>query len=84
MKALRWYKKLLGLQPFPDLYSAAFTSFTIPSYKDKRESLPLPLAFCAYLEKELLLENTPRIRPSGVAPSWRVSPLACALQTLNM
>ena len=83
MKALRWYRKLLGLQPFPDLYSSAFSSFTIPSYKDKRECLPLPLSFCAYLEKELLSENTPPERSSGVAPSWLAFPPACALQTLS-
>ena len=78
MKALRWYKKLLGLQPFPDLYSAAFTSFTIPSYKDKRESLPLPLAFCAYLERELLSENTP---PEKAL--WCGSVLACISASLR-
>ena len=78
MKALRWYKKLLGLQPFPDLYCAAFTSLTMPSYKDKRESLPLPLAFFAYLEKELLLDNTP---PDKAL--WCGSILACISASLR-
>ena len=78
MKALRWYKKVWGLHPFPDLYSSTFASLTMPSHKDKRESLPLPLSFCAYLERELLSEDTP---PDKAL--WCGSFLACISASLR-
>ena len=59
MKALRWYRKLLGLSPFPDLYSAAFASLVQPASGEKRESLPLPLSFHAFLECKVLDSATP-------------------------
>ena len=62
MKALRWYRKLLGLSPFPDLYSAAFASLVQPASGEKRESLPLPLSFHAFLERKVLDSETPRGR----------------------
>ena len=75
MKALRWYKKLLGLQPFPDLYSSTFTAFTLPRHKDKR---PLPLSFCAFLERMVLSEET----PDDMA-LWCGSFMACIAASLH-
>ena len=78
IKALRWYRKLLGLQPFPDLYSSTFAAFTLPSHKDKRESLPLPLSFCAFLERLVLSEET-----QDDLALWCGSFLACIAASLR-
>ena len=78
IKALRWYRKLLGLQPFPDLYSSTFAAFTLPSHKDKRESLPLPLSFCAFLERLVLSEET-----QDDLALWCGSFLACISASLR-
>ena len=72
MKALRWYKKLLGLSPFPDLYSAAFSSLVQPASGEKRESMPLPLSFHAFLERKVLSVDTPKDEAL-----WAGSFLAC-------
>ncbi|CAE7260268.1 unnamed protein product, partial [Symbiodinium microadriaticum] len=72
MKALRWYRKLLGLSPFPDLYSAAFSSLVQPASGEKRESMPLPLSFHAFLERKVLDSDTPREEAL-----WAGSFLAC-------
>ena len=72
MKALRWYRKLLGLSPFPDLYSAAFASLVQPTSGEKRESLPLPLSFHAFLERKVLDSDTPQMEAI-----WAGSFLAC-------
>ena len=72
MKALRWYRKLLGLSPFPDLYSAAFASLVQPASGEKRESLPLPLSFHAFLERKVLDSDTP-----AAEAIWAGSFLAC-------
>ena len=72
MKALRWYRKLLGLSPFPDLYSAAFASLVQPASGEKRESLPLPLSFHAFLERKVLDSDT-----STAEAIWAGSFLAC-------
>ena len=72
MKALRWYRKLLGLSPFPDLYSAAFASLVQPASGEKRESLPLPLSFHAFLERKVLDSATPQDEAI-----WAGSFLAC-------
>ena len=72
MKALRWYRKLLGLSPFPDLYSAAFASLVQPASGEKRESLPLPLSFHAFLERKVLDSDTPTAEAI-----WAGSFLAC-------
>ena len=72
MKALRWYRKLLGLSPFPDLYSAAFASLVQPASGEKRESLPLPLSFHSFLERKVLDSETP-----AAEAIWAGSFLAC-------
>ena len=72
MKALRWYRKLLGLSPFPDLYSAAFASLVQPASGEKRESLPLPLSFHSFLERKVLDSETPTAEAI-----WAGSFLAC-------
>ncbi|CAE7036464.1 unnamed protein product [Symbiodinium sp. CCMP2592] len=54
LKALRWYKKLLSLACLPDLYGTAFSLLSNPSGQEKRESIPLPLSFVAFLERTLL------------------------------
>ncbi|OLP75568.1 hypothetical protein AK812_SmicGene44615 [Symbiodinium microadriaticum] len=72
MKALRWYRKLLDLSPFPDLYSAAFASLVQPASGEKRESLPLPLSFHAFLERKVLDSATPQTEAI-----WAGSFLAC-------
>ncbi|CAE7241641.1 unnamed protein product [Symbiodinium microadriaticum] len=72
MKALRWYRKLLGLSPFPDLYSAAFSSLVQPASGEKRESMPLPLSFHAFLERKVLTLDT-----SKDEALWAGSFLAC-------
>ena len=72
MKALRWYRKLLGLSSFPDLYSAAFASIVQPASGEKRESLPLPLSFHAFLERKVLDPATPQAEAI-----WAGSFLAC-------
>ena len=72
MKALRWYRKLRGLSPFPDLYSAAFASLVQPASGEKRESLPLPLSFHAFLERKVLDSATPQEEAM-----WAGSFLAC-------
>ena len=72
MKALRWYRKLLGLSPFPDLCSAAFASLVQPASGEKRESLPLPLSFHAFLERKVLDSDTPQAEAI-----WAGSFLAC-------
>ncbi|CAE7717896.1 unnamed protein product [Symbiodinium necroappetens] len=72
MKALRWYRKLLGLSPFPDLYSAAFSSLVQPASGEKRESMPLPLSFHAFLERKVLGSDTPKDEAL-----WAGSFLAC-------
>ncbi|CAE7270674.1 unnamed protein product [Symbiodinium sp. CCMP2592] len=54
LKALRWYKKLLSLSCLPDLYGTAFSLLSNPSGQEKRESIPLPLSFVAFLERTLL------------------------------
>ena len=43
LKALRWYKKLLGLATLPDLYGSAFSLLSASSEQEKKESIPLPL-----------------------------------------
>ncbi|CAE7853656.1 NLRC3, partial [Symbiodinium sp. KB8] len=50
LKALRWYSKLLRLSVLPDLYSPAFSTLASSSAREKRESVPLPLVFHAFLE----------------------------------
>ncbi|CAE7670404.1 unnamed protein product, partial [Symbiodinium sp. CCMP2456] len=69
---LRWCRKLLDLTPFPDLYSAAFSSLVQPLSGEKRESLPLPLSFHAFLERKVLSAETP---PDEAI--WAGSFLAC-------
>ena len=54
IKALRWYKKLLGLSCLPDLYGPAFSLLGSAATQEKRESIPLPLCFLAFLERTLL------------------------------
>ncbi|CAE7223782.1 unnamed protein product [Symbiodinium sp. CCMP2592] len=54
LKALRWYKKLLAIVCLPDLYGTAFSLLSNPAGQEKRESVPLPLAFVAFLERTLL------------------------------
>ncbi|CAE7273536.1 unnamed protein product [Symbiodinium sp. KB8] len=54
LKALRWYKKLLGLVTLPDLYGSAFSLMSASSEQEKKESIPLPLIFVAFLEGILL------------------------------
>ncbi|CAE7243908.1 unnamed protein product [Symbiodinium sp. CCMP2592] len=54
LKALRWYKKLLSLSCLPDLCGTAFSLLSNPSGQEKRESIPLPLSFVAFLERTLL------------------------------
>ena len=59
LKALRWYRKLLSLSVLPDLYSPAFSTMASGPSKEKRESVPLPLAFHAFLERQVLSPDTP-------------------------
>ncbi|CAE7198904.1 unnamed protein product [Symbiodinium sp. CCMP2592] len=54
LKALRWYKKLLAIACLPDLYGTAFSLLSNPAGQEKRESIPLPLSFVAFLERMLL------------------------------
>ena len=54
IKALRWYKKLLGISCLPDLYGPAFSLLGSAATQEKRESIPLPLCFLAFLERTLL------------------------------
>ena len=54
LKALRWYKKLLGMATLPDLYSSAFSLLSASFAQEKKESIPLPLTFVAFLEGILL------------------------------
>ncbi|CAE7224584.1 unnamed protein product [Symbiodinium sp. CCMP2592] len=54
LKALRWYKKLLAIACMPDLYGTAFSLLSNPAGQEKRESIPLPLSFVAFLERMLL------------------------------
>ena len=54
IKALRWYKKLLGIACLPDLYGPAFSLLSSAATQEKRESIPLPLCFLAFLERTLL------------------------------
>ena len=57
LKALRWYKKLLGLCTLPDLYGPAFSLMSASAEQEKKESIPLPLAFVAFLESILLSDT---------------------------
>ncbi|CAE7470566.1 unnamed protein product, partial [Symbiodinium microadriaticum] len=59
LKALRWYSKLLRLSVLPDLYSPAFSTLASSSAREKRESVPLPLVFHAFLERQVLSPETP-------------------------
>ncbi|CAE7294548.1 unnamed protein product, partial [Symbiodinium necroappetens] len=59
LKALRWYRKLISLSILPDLYSPAFSTMASGPSKEKRESVPLPLAFHAFLERQVLSPDTP-------------------------
>ena len=60
MKALRWYRKLLGFIPLSGpLPVAAFASLVQPASGEKRESLPLPLSFHSFLERKVLDSETP-------------------------
>ncbi|CAE7361522.1 unnamed protein product, partial [Symbiodinium sp. CCMP2456] len=59
LKALRWYKKLLGLGTLPDLYGPAFSLLSASSEQEKKESIPLPLTFVAFLEGILLNDKAP-------------------------
>ena len=59
LKALRWYRKLLSLSILPDLYSPAFSTLASGPSKEKRESVPLPLVFHAFLERQVLSHDTP-------------------------
>eukprot|EP00439_Symbiodinium_sp_Y106_P044025 s3862_g5.t1 len=82
LKALRWYKKLLVLSCLPDLYGPAFSLLSSPATQEKRESVPLPLAFLVFLEKLLLSGSWGNAY--GPAPSWCLWARAFAFQTANI
>ena len=82
LKALRWYKKLLALSCLPDLYGPAFSLLSSPATQEKRESVPLPLAFLVFLEKLLLSGSWGNAY--GPAPSWCLWARAFAFQTANI
>ena len=68
IKALRWYKKLLGISCLPDLYGPAFSLLSSAATQEKRESIPLPLCFLAFLERTLLSGSPAWRNASGQAP----------------
>eukprot|EP00439_Symbiodinium_sp_Y106_P072235 s325_g13.t1 len=51
-------QKTGGLVVLPDLYGPAFALMASTSDQEKKESIPLPLVFVAFLEKLLLCEDT--------------------------
>ena len=69
LKALRWYKKLLGLVTLPDLYGSAFSLMSASSEQEKKESIPLPLIFVAFLEG-ILLSSTSSLEDQVWAGSF--------------
>ena len=87
-KALRWYRKLLSLSVLPDLYGPAFSTLAMGPSKEKKESVPLPLAFHVFLERQVLSPDTPveksNLLRQNAYMHWSESPLcrrsACALE----
>ncbi|CAE7036744.1 hypothetical protein AK812_SmicGene18942 [Symbiodinium microadriaticum] len=59
LKALRWHRKLLSLSVLPDLYGPAFSTMAAGPSKEKKESVPLPLSFHAFLKRQVLTSDTP-------------------------
>ena len=53
LKAIRWAAKLFQL-PLPDLYEGLMKSAEVQVTADRKESVPLPVAFVCYLELLLL------------------------------
>ena len=70
LKALRWYRKLLSLSILPDLYSPAFSTLASGPSKEKRESVPLPLVFHAFLERQVLSPDTPVDKALFCGSDW--------------
>ena len=54
LKALRWLVRKLEPQPFPDLWSVLFAFCTGIDRLERKESVPFPCAFLAWLEKSIV------------------------------
>ncbi|CAE7349755.1 unnamed protein product [Symbiodinium natans] len=57
LKALRWLIRTVQLH-FPDTYSGLFRTLSQPAQCERKESVPLPLDFVAYLEFLVLSMDT--------------------------
>ena len=54
LKAVRWLVRTLEPDPFPDLWSSIFGTFSCAGSVERKESVPLPCAFLAWLEQCIL------------------------------
>ena len=58
LKALRWLEKTASISCWPDLYDSLLSSFLIPpDFRERRESLPLPLLLLCQWELDILFRR---------------------------
>ena len=54
LKAIRWVTKTLDPVPWPNLWSSLFGIFAGSGASERKESIPLPCGFLAWLERSIL------------------------------
>ena len=57
LKAIRWVTKTLDPDPWPNVWSSLFGIFAGSGASERKESVPLPCAFLAWLEHSILGGN---------------------------
>ena len=79
MKALRWYRKLLGLSPFPDLYT--MRPWCSPLQAKNARAFHCRFRSILFWNVRSWTQKRQPLKPSGQEASSLVSVAACAFQT---